>query len=252
MGGMIKAMIFDLDGTIYIGKTAVPGAIDKIKELRKKDVKTIFLTNAATMSRKGIAEKLQNMGFDVQENECYGGAYLLARYISQEHPGKSVYVVGEKGIFEELEKVGVKTADEADIVVAGLDRHFTYEKLAKAHRNLSKGALFIASNLDPTFPTEEGSMPGAGSIVAAIEKGSGKAPYVVVGKPNPFVLELIENDHGVKKEEMLMVGDRIETDIHFAHNCGIKAALVLSGVTKKENIKEKVDYVFDSVADLEF
>lgn len=249
---MIKAVIFDLDGTIYIGKTAVPGAIDKIKELRKRGVKTIFLTNAATMSRKGIAEKLNGMGFDVRESECYGGAYLLARYISQEHTGKRVYVVGERGIFEELEKAGVRTADEADIVVAGLDRHFTYEKLAKAHRNLDEGAMFIASNLDPTFPTEEGSMPGAGAIVAAIEKCSGKAPYVVVGKPNPFVLELIEKDHGVKKEEMLMVGDRIETDIHFAKNCGIKAALVLTGVTKKDMIKERVDYVFNSVAELNF
>ncbi|MEW6748835.1 MAG: HAD-IIA family hydrolase [Candidatus Micrarchaeota archaeon] len=247
---MIRAVIFDLDGTIYIGKTPVPGAAEKIKELRSRGIKTIFLTNAATMSRKGIADRLNGMGFDVREEECYGGAYLLARYIRQEHAGKSAYVIGEKGIFEEFEKVGIKSADEADMVVAGLDRHLTYEKLARANRNLERGAIFIASNLDPTFPTEEGPMPGAGAIVAAIEKASGSAPYVVVGKPNPFVISLIEKEHGVRKAEMLMVGDRVETDMHFAKNCGIKAALVLSGVTKKEMLKEEVDYVFGSVADL--
>ncbi|MFH0738020.1 MAG: HAD-IIA family hydrolase [Candidatus Micrarchaeota archaeon] len=255
---MIKAVIFDLDGTLYVGKTPVPGAAERLAELRGKGIKVLFLTNAATRSRKGIVDKLKKMGFSAEKDEVYGGAFMLARYISEKHPGKTVYVVGEKGIFEEFKDAGIETADRADIVAVGLDRHVTYEKLAKAHVNIEKGALFIASNRDHTYPTEEGHLPGAGAIVAALENSSGKSP-IVVGKPNLYVLNLIEKDHLIKREEMLMVGDRLETDVAFAKDGGMQAALVLTGSTRKEEIAKRgamkkngksPDFVFDSVAKL--
>jgi HAD superfamily hydrolase (TIGR01457 family) len=249
---MIKAVIFDLDGTLYRGKTPLKGAAEKLAELREKGVKVLFLTNAATRSRANVALKLSNMGFGAVKNDVYCGSYALARYIAQNHRGKKVYFVGEAGIEDEFREAGVSVSDVADIVAVGLDRQFNYDKLCKAHVNISKGALFLASNNDHTYPTETGHLPGAGSLVAAIEFACGKRPYIV-GKPNPFLLEMIVKEHKVRKEEILMVGDRLDTDIMFAKNCGIKSALVLSGSTKKEDIKNiKPDFVFDDVTSLKF
>ncbi len=251
---MIKAVIFDLDGTLYRGRTPLPGAAETLDTLRRKGVKALFLTNAATMSRADVAAKLSGMGLHAKKEDVYCGAYLLARYIAQNHRGKSVYVVGEKGIFDELKDVGVPVAgdENAGVVAVGLDRRFTYDKLAKACLALKKGAVFLASNTDATFPVEGGELPGAGGMVAAIEKVSGKRPHVT-GKPNPYVMELIGKEHGLGKQEIMVVGDRLETDIAFARNCGVKSALVLSGASKKEDIREngmRPDYVFGSVAEL--
>ena len=250
---MIKAVIFDLDGTLYLGKTPITGAVEAIKRLREEKFQTLFLTNAATRSRAGVALKLANMGFEASESEIYDGAYLLAKYVSQNHKGKKVYVVGEKGIFEEFKKAGVPATElpeDAEVVVVGLDRQLTYEKLCRAHIALSRGAVFLASNMDHTYPLESGSLPGAGSIVTAIEYASGKKPHIV-GKPNPYVLELIMKEHRLKKDEMLMVGDRLDSDITFAKNCGIKSALVLTGSSKKNEIRSIVpDHVFGSVAEM--
>jgi len=140
---------------------------------------------------------------------------------------------------------------KADIVVVGLDRTLTYEKLAKALGCLNNGAILIGANSDPTYPTETGLKPGAGSIIAAIECASGKKAHIV-GKPNIYALEIIEKEHGLKANEILVVGDRLGTDIKFANDCGAKSALVLSGVSKKEDIKEiKPNYILDSVLDIQ-
>jgi HAD superfamily hydrolase (TIGR01457 family) len=248
---MIKAVIFDLDGTLYLGKTAIPGAQEKLDELHAKGIKTIMLTNAATRTRAGVVEKLSAMGITAEVEKTYCTSYFLAKYISENHPGKKAYVVGEQGIFDEFKEHEIETVSEgADLVVVGLDRTLTYEKLAGALKELNNGAELIASNQDVTFPTENGMRPGAGSILAAVEAASGKKA-VVLGKPNTYACDLIIRDHGIGKEEMLMVGDRLDTDIMFANSCGIKSALLLSGVSKKDEIKEiKPDYVFESIAEL--
>ncbi|HSB46739.1 MAG TPA: HAD-IIA family hydrolase [Candidatus Bilamarchaeum sp.] len=248
---MIKAVIFDLDGTLYLGKTPVKGAAEKIAELRGRGIKILFLTNAATRSRANVALRLAGMGFGASKGETYCGAYALAKYIAEKHRGKKVYVVGEKGEHDEFAELGIQTSDEADIVAVGLDRAFSYDKLCRAHLNISKGAVFLASNYDHTYPTEIGPLPGAGSIVTAIEFASGKKAHVV-GKPNPFFMELILREHHLKKDEVIMVGDRLDTDIMFAKNCGIKSALVLSGSAKKSDIKDvRPDIVIDDVTALE-
>lgn len=251
---MIKAVVFDLDGTLYVGKTPLPGATEKLAQLRREGVKVLFLTNAATKSRADIALKLQKMGFEARKEEVYGGAYLLTKYITQNHKGKTVFVVGEKGIFEEFAEAGIPvTGGLADIVAVGLDRFFTYDKLVKAHEAIRMGAIFLASNNDHTFPTETGPLPGAGAIVAAIEFASRKKAYIV-GKPNPFVFALMKMEHRIRPEETLMVGDRLDTDIMFAKNCGINSALVLSGTTKRSDVEKRKeltpDLVFESVAEL--
>jgi HAD superfamily hydrolase (TIGR01457 family) len=247
----MKTVIFDLDGTIFLGKTVIPGAKEKIEELRSQGIQTLFLTNAGTRTRKGVKKKLTGMGFDIPEEEIYTGAYSLARYLANDYPGKKAYVVGEQGLVDELQNAGIEIVDEnADIVAASLDRGFTYKKLAIAQKMLLNGAVLVATNHDYTFPVENGVKPGAGSIVMAIEVASGKKA-ISLGKPNTYGFDLMQKEKGIKKEETLFVGDRLDTDITFAKNCGIKSALVLTGVSKKEDIKDmKPDYVFDSIADL--
>ncbi|MDD5172028.1 MAG: HAD-IIA family hydrolase [Candidatus ainarchaeum sp.] len=249
---MIKTAIFDLDGTLFVGKTVVPGAAEALERLRLAGIKVFFLTNAGTRTREGVAHKLTNMGLQAVEEEVYCGSYLVAKYIAANFPRKKAFIVGEPGMAEELKAADVPVAEHADIVAVCLDRHLTYEKLAKAHRLLKKGAEFIASNKDHTFPTEHGSMPGAGSIVAALEFSSKKTAHVI-GKPNPFAFEIMKKELGLNEEETVMVGDRLDTDVMFAKNAGIKSALVLTGISKKEEIKEKritPDFVFPSVAEL--
>ncbi len=249
--GRVKAVIFDLDGTLYIGNTPVPGAAEKVAELRSKGVKVIYLTNAAIRSRKGIAERLRRMGFGAEEGEIYSSAYVLARYVKESHPGKKVFVVGEDGMAEELRLANVAVVEEgADIVAAGLDRKYDYSRLSRALRELLGGASLIASNMDATFPTEAGPLPGAGAIVASIEQASGMKAHVI-GKPNPYTLELIKSEHGISNDDILMVGDRLETDIKFARDCRVRSALVLTGATKEDEIKEiRPDYIFKSVSEL--
>jgi 4-nitrophenyl phosphatase len=259
----IKAVIMDLDGTLYRGKTPLPGAAEALDALRRRGVKVLFLTNSATRSRADVAAKLDSIGLHAVKEDVYCGAYLLASYIAQNHRGKAAYVVGEKGIFDEFRVAGVQAintvagagreeAAKAGIVAVGLDRNFSYDKLAKAHAALRNGAAFLASNSDATYPVEGGELPGAGGMVAAIEAVSGKKAHVV-GKPNPYVMELIEKAHGLKRREILVVGDRLETDITFAKNCGVKSALVLSGASKISDMREngmRPDYVFGSVQEL--
>src|SRR5512135_2911558 len=172
---MIKAVILDLDGTIYVGNTLVPGASEKVSELRGKGIKVRFFTNAGTRSRKGFSMKLSELGIKAAPEEIYCGSYLLARFVSEKHRGKSVYIIGERGLLEECEDLGVHlTEGRAGIVAIGLDRSFSYEKLAKALVELEGGAVLLATNGDATYPTEKGAMPGAGAIVAAVEFASGK------------------------------------------------------------------------------
>jgi len=249
----IRAAVFDLDGTLFLGKTPIKGALETVAALRKSGIKTLYLTNAGTRSRKGVADKLNALGFGVEDSEIYCGSYILAMHIRDKYPGKTVFPVGEPGLSQELEKNGIEVDADgagADIVAVCLDRTLTYDKLGKAHVLLRKGALFLATNKDHVFPTERGTMPGAGAIVAALEFSSERTPYVV-GKPNPMAFELMKAEHGIEGGRTIMVGDRLDTDIAFARNCGMKSALVLTGNSKKADIGDlKPDFVLDSVADL--
>lgn len=247
---MTKTFIFDLDGTIYRGGKPIEGVIDAIEEIKGMGFEVFFMTNSATKSRIETALKLSKMGLDATSEQVYCGSYILAKFIKNNFSEKNAYIIGEKGIEDEFEKAGIKITEDAPIVAVGLDRKLTYDKLAHAHKLICKGAKFVASNGDVSFPVEEGSLPGAGSIVKALEYSTGVKAQIV-GKPDKFGMELIEKENKIKREEIVFVGDRVDTDMVFAKNSGVKSIFVLSGISKKEDLEDlKPDLILNSVAQI--
>jgi HAD superfamily hydrolase (TIGR01457 family) len=253
---MIKSILIDMDGTLFRGETAIPGAEKTLERLRVMGLKLFFLTNANNKTRAQLVAKLKKMKLMADENEIYSSAYATAIFIKENHPTKTVFCVSTGGIQDELSAKGIKVAedDSAGIVAVGLDQTFNYKKLTIAFRAISKGALFIATNEDAAFPVEDGSLPGAGAMVGAIERSTGVKP-ILIGKPNKYGIELLLKNNNLKHSEVLIIGDRLETDIMCGKNNGLKSVLVLTGVAKKDDLKkikkeEKPDYVLDSINEL--
>ena len=248
------AYILDLDGVVYRGRTVIPGACKSIDRLRSSGSRVVFLTNNATRTRESIARRLEDMEIPCNAGDVISSAYAASVYISEQYGSSTIYPVGEQGLVEELELAGhTINRMNADYVVAGLDREFTYEKLTRALDLLISGAGFIATNNDAMLPTEHGFLPGAGSIVAAIQAASGVVPDVI-GKPNKPIMDVLLREYGVRSEECVMVGDRLETDILAGIRAGMRTMLVLTGASGIADIKSsgiRPDTVLDSIADLE-
>lgn len=244
---MIKAVLIDLDGVILRGETPIEGSIDRVHELRK-NFNVLFLSNNSTRSRVSFAQKLETMGMEVSPDEIVNSAYATARYLA-ERGTFEVHVVGEKGLKEELRNAGHLVVDRgADYVVAGMDRKVTYQKLDDGLQELLQGALFVATNIDPTYPTEDGQHPGAGCVVGAF-RGMGFDPETVVGKPSEELMLYAAETVGAEPEECVVVGDREETDIEGAHRAGMKSVLVKSGVSDGPD-SDKADLVVENLASL--
>jgi len=243
-----------------VGKKPILEAVEAVKELRTYGKKVLFVTNNSTRSRKDYEKRLRNLGLKVSIEEIMNSGYATALLLKERYGGGKAYVVGEKGLIGELEGQGLLVIhkDEcwengADFVVVGMDRSFDYWKIATAMRAIRQGALFIATNADKTFPSEKGLLPGAGTMVAAISTASGKEPDIVVGKPSRHIFEMAIRKLNLRKEETLVIGDRIDTDIEGAHKAGIKSLLILTGVTSREEVEKskiKPDFILNSMKEL--
>ncbi len=235
-------LVFDLDGVVYLGNTPLPGAIEALNALANDGHALYFLTNNSTRSRAAYVEKLGAMGFATHTDFIMTSAFATGLYLrSIGAEGKRVLVVGESGLGEEMTLAGLQVVsyddpEPADYVVAGLDRGLTYARLLRAHQEVTeRGAIFIATNRDATYPHEEGEIPGGGAIVAPIECSTGVRP-ITIGKPEPHAWRRILELAGVAAAGALMVGDRPETDILGAKALGFGTALVLTGVARPEDL----------------
>lgn len=240
---LYKLYILDLDGTLFRGRRAIPHAVETVRELRRLGARIRYLTNNSGLTRNAYVAKLQGMGFEAEEREVYSSAIGTADYCSS-IGAKDLFVVGEPGLVETLRDAGLSvinagsdgrvTADarQADALVAGIHRGFSYELMAAAMSQVRGGARFIATNADATYPVEDGLIPGAGAIVAALRTCTETEPYVV-GKPNPYLVELVMREAGVAPGDTLVVGDRYETDILSGQRAGCDTHLVLTGVSKE-------------------
>lgn len=240
----IRLVIFDLDGVIYRGDEPMPNAAESIAHLRAKGIKVSFLTNNSALTREAYVRRLARMGIPSQEEDFMTSAYATALYLQNlGAEGRRVFIVGEEGIHEELQRVGmVVVADPeeegADYVVAGIDRDFTYDKLRRAYYAIQHGAQFLATNRDATYPAAGGRIvPGGGAIVAAIQTCTGVEP-IVIGKPNTYSMELLLQRSGVSAQEALLVGDRLDTDVLVGKRAGLHTVLVLTGVTDEKALQE--------------
>lgn len=249
-----RAFLVDLDGVLIRGDEPLPGAAEGVETLKEIGRVAVF-SNNSTRSRREFAARLQGLGFALQREEVVNSAYVAARYLLDQAGPTSVFVIGEAGLEEELELAGHRLTgpEEARFLIAGMDRGLTYEKLSQALQALLCGAEFIATNADPTFPTPQGQVPGAGAVVGAIT-GMGFPPEEIVGKPSPvaFKVALDAAEVGDPKE-CLLIGDRPETDILGAKQSGLDSALVLTGVGQLEDLrgtKFRPTWVAESLADL--
>jgi 4-nitrophenyl phosphatase len=231
----LRAVIFDMDGVLWRGDQALPGLAPLFAFLRARGIACALATNNSYRVPSYYVTKLAGMGVpDFPASHIVTSSTATADYMAQQYPqGTRVYVVGGDGIRQALADVGMvlcdDTADAVQVVVAGIDPYMTYDKLKRATLLIRGGAQFVGTNGDRTYPTPEGLVPGAGSILAAIETATDVAP-TVIGKPEAPMMHSALHILGTAAAHTLMIGDRLETDILGAANVGMPTALVLSGV----------------------
>ncbi len=241
--------VFDLDGVLYLGETAIPHAAEAVTRLTESGRRVYFLTNNSGRTRRDYVEKLARVnGLTVAEGAIYTSAYTTALYLkARGAAGRSVFVIGEAGLAREMAEAGglvpVTAADavphtDIDYVVVGIDKQFTYDKLRYAHAAITRGhAQFLATNRDSTFPMEDGEIPGGGSLVAALATATGREP-MTIGKPETHGYEALLRAADVPAARSVMIGDRLDTDIATGNRAGAHTVLVLTGVTGAEAARE--------------
>jgi NagD protein len=249
-----KSYFIDLDGVIIRGNQLIPGAQQFIQRLIARQARFLFLTNNPRYTPVDLQHRLQTMGLNIPGDSCYTSAMATAQFLSSQRPRGTAFVVGETGLTEALHSAGyVLTDHQPDYVVVGETAGYHYETITKAIRLIAAGARFIATNPDPSGPTDQGLVPACGAIAALIETATGVRPYFV-GKPNPLMMRNALRYLGEHSENAVMVGDRMETDIRAGMESGMETILVLTGVTRREDV-DRYPYrptrVVESVADIE-
>jgi NagD protein len=248
-----RGFICDMDGVLYHGNKLLPGVKRFIAWLKKEKKSFLFLTNASERSPRELKEKLRRLGIDVEETVFYTSALATAHFLSAQKPGGSAYVIGEPGLVNALYDAGFTMNDvNPDYVVVGETKSYNYETIKQAVNLVLKGARLIGTNPDITGPVEYGIVPACKALVSPIELAAGKKAYFV-GKPNPLMMR-----HGLKRiqctrEESVVIGDRMDTDVIAGVEAEIDTVLVLSGVTKKEDLDQfayRPSLVLDGVAEI--
>lgn len=254
----IKSLILDMDGVVWRGDAPIGDLAATFQRIRERGLKFVFATNNSTKTSEQYVAKLKALGVDVEPWQVVTSSQAAARAVSQTYPrGTKALVIGEDGLripleLEGFEIVSIENAPYAQVVVMGMDRDVSFEKISEATLLIRKGIRFYATNMDKTFPTPRGQIPGAGAWASVITTATNVDP-IVAGKPFPFLMELSLERLGTLKEETLVVGDRLETDIAAGQRVGCPTALVLSGVSTKEqaeNWSPQIDIVTNELATL--
>lgn len=250
----IKAVVSDMDGVLWRGDDKLPGMVEFFSFLRENKIPFVLATNNSGRHTANYIQKLAKMGVhDIKAQELVTSATATVDYLKNHYPdGARLFVIGNPGLFQTLEEANFTIADsDVDAVVAGLDFDFNYAKARKATLLIrNEGADFIGTNPDTTFPSPDGLVPGAGSVIGMIRLTTDVEP-VLIGKPERAMFDVAIQRLGTKAEETLMIGDRLNTDIEGGQNTGLKTALVLTGVNKREDIADiQPDYIFDGLPEL--
>jgi NagD protein len=241
----------DMDGVLVHEEQAIPGADRFLTALRERGVPHMLLTNNSIYTRRDLAARLRASGLEVDEESIWTSALATGKFLEDQRPGGSAFVIGESGLTTALHSAGYTlTERDPDYVILGETRTYSFERITQAIRLVAAGARFIATNPDPTGPTPAGPLPATGSVAALISRATGVDPYYV-GKPNPLMMRSALNALDAHSETTAMVGDRMDTDVVSGLEAGLHTILVLTGVTTAEEAERfpfRASRVIDSVA----
>jgi NagD protein len=250
----VKSFITDMDGVLIKGTQIIPGADAFLQRLEELGREYLVLTNNSLRTPRDLAHRLASTGLEIPAERLYTSAMATASFLQSQRPAGTAFVIGESGLTQAVHEIGYVITDlDPDYVVLGETDAYNYENVTRAIRLIDAGARFIATNPDVTGPTEAGIVPGCGAMAALIEKATGKAPFYV-GKPNPLMVRSALNYLDVHSEDTVMIGDRMETDIVAGVESGMRTILVLTGVTRREEIERfpyRPTWVVESVAGIE-
>lgn len=250
----IQLFLIDLDGTVYFEDNLIPGAKEFVDKLINEGKDYVFVSNNSSVNKEVYLNKLNSMKIKCDESNVFSSSMATAKYLSEHHKDARIFPIGTKAFEEELLKEGLNLViEDANLVVVGFDRELSYGKLEKACYFLDNGALFYAANPDLVYPLKNKRyIPDCGSICMMITNATKKEP-IYIGKPNKYIVDVIAKRKNVSKENIVIIGDRLYTDILTGKNAGIKSVCVLTGEATKEDIENsliKPDYVFDSIKEL--
>jgi NagD protein len=249
----IDSWLMDMDGVLVREESVIPGAERFIARLTELGRRFLVLTNNSIYTRRDLAARLRLSGLEVPEEAIWTSALATARFLENQRPGGTAYVIGEAGLTTALYESGYTlTERDPDYVVLGETRTYSFERITQAIRLVERGARFIATNPDATGPSPDGPLPATGSVAALISRATGVAPYFV-GKPNPLMMRSALNALAAHSETAAMVGDRMDTDVVAGLEAGMEAILVLTGISTRE-AAERFPYrpsrIVESIADL--
>ena len=249
----IESYLMDMDGVIVREDQLIPGADRFVTRLREAGRQFLILTNNSRHTPRDLAAHLKRLGLDVTDADIWTSALATARFLSDQRPEGSAFIIGESGVTTALYEAGYTQTDHnPDYVVLGETRTYSFERITRAIRLIQGGARFIATNPDDTSPSPDGPLPATGSVAAMISRAAGVKPYYV-GKPNPLMMRSALRAIDAHSESSVMIGDRMETDIVSGIEAGMRTVLVLTGSTDlatAETFPFRPTRIADSIADL--
>lgn len=235
---MRHGYLIDMDGVIYRGSQAIEGAAEFVSYLVEDDIPYLFLTNNSAYTPLDVVVKLRKFGIETTTEHVYTSAQATAEFVHKQRPHGTAFVIGEGGLLNALNEVHYAVSrDRPDYVIVGEGRTLNYELVEQAHRCINAGAHLLSTNRDTWCPTDAGPRPGCGAIVALLEAATGRKAYHV-GKPNPFMMRAARKRIGLSTDQVIMIGDTMDTDIRGATDLGYQSILVLTGSSSRETLSE--------------
>ncbi|MBL7858101.1 MAG: HAD family hydrolase [Cyclobacteriaceae bacterium] len=251
---MAQGLLIDMDGVVYGGDIMIPGADEFVARLLKENIPFSFMTNNSQRTRLEAVRKLRKLGIEVTEKHIYTSAMATGKFLASQIPNGTAYVLGEGGLLTSLHENGITLVDnDPDFVVLGEGRNFTLEMVQRGVDMILAGAKFIATNRDPSPKKKGWNNLGIAATAAMIEEATGVKAFVV-GKPGPVMMRAARKYLGLETAETTVIGDTMDTDIQGGVQMGYKTILVLSGITKKEELQKyafKPDLIVNSVQDIQ-
>lgn len=252
-------LILDLDGCVYVDGRPTEGAVEALKRLKALGVKILYVTNNPEVTSEDSAARLKAMGIECSPEEFLTVGEAVARHIRSASGPSKILILTGRGVEEYCRQLGHRVLSldewmEAEYLVVGFDREISYQRLTSGLRALLNGAKFIGTNPDAIHPGREGPEPGSGAFIAPFEYMTGIKP-LIIGKPSKVIMELALKKLGMRADEVLVVGDRIDTDVKAGKAIGADTALTLTGITKKEDLAKippelKPTYIFKNLHEL--